>query len=245
MIRNNYDNFPFRLEQLKELCNYYGREIIIGAGEFASLHEGESFLDLTIRFVIDNKQFGYAQIYDIFFIDDCMYYITDDDKYKDFNNPDIRNLAADLFGGDWLREERYVFRVIFAGVQTPYKDNLGDWIYTGDLVKVMDDIISGVCAFPPYNDDEPSSPALYGVMLDNCMIPLHECKFIERLGTIFFKIEKGETEIDIESEIGGRAQHGGFDEDELLCANYTPSFDQEQWKYSALEIIGVEYNWRK
>jgi len=27
-------------------------------------------------------------------------------------------------------------------------------------------------------------------------------------------------------------------------AKYTPNFDQELWKYSGLEILGVEYNWR-
>ena len=30
----------------------------------------------------------------------------------------------------------------------------------------------------------------------------------------------------------------------LLMARYTPNFDQEEWKYNALEIMGVEYNWR-
>lgn len=244
MIRDNYDNYPFRLEQLKELCSLYGKDIIIGAGEFASLHEGEAILDLTIRIIIDKDRFGYADIYDIFFIDDCMYYITDDEQYKEWHNPCIKELAEDAFGGTWMREEKYVFRVVFAGVQTPYKDNLGDWIYTGDLVKAKD-YVSGVCAFPPYNDDAPRNPALYGVMLDNCMIPLSECASVERLGTIFFGIEPGTTEIDIESEIGGRAQHGGFDDDYLLCARYTPSYEQELWKYQALETMGVEYNWRK
>ena len=66
-----------------------------------------------------------------------------------------------------------------------------------------------------------------------------------RLGTIYFRIDKDETEISLEKEIGGRVQRLGFDEDYLLCARYTPSYYQELWESKVLETLEIEYNWRK
>lgn len=52
----------------------------------------------------------------------------------------------------------------------------------------------GVSAFPPYNDeDEIIMPDNYGLMLDNCMFPLRDCKTIERLGTIYFGLDREST----------------------------------------------------
>ncbi len=28
-------------------------------------------------------------------------------------------------------------------------------------------------------------------------------------------------------------------------ARFTPNFDQEEWNYSALDTLGVEYHWNK
>jgi hypothetical protein len=54
------------------------------------------------------------------------------------------------------------------------------------------------------------------------------------------------TEIDLEGFLSGHVQHSRFDDDFLLCAKYTPSFQQEMWRYSALGILGIEeYNWRR
>ena len=38
---------------------------------------------------------------------------------------------------------------------------------------------------------------------------------------------------------------GAKEEDIVLMARYTPNFDQEEWKYKALELIGAEFNWNK
>lgn len=35
------------------------------------------------------------------------------------------------------------------------------------------------------------------------------------------------------------------EKDIVLMAKYTPNFDQEKWKYQALEIMGVKFNWNK
>ena len=100
--------------------------------------------------------------------------------------------------------------------------------------------------FPPFDDTaEIDIPYNYGLMLDNCMFPLRDSKKQERLGTIYFMLDASDTEINIESVIGGTVQHGVFDEEFMKYSQYTPSYQKEYWKYAALEIIGPEYNWRR
>jgi hypothetical protein len=31
----------------------------------------------------------------------------------------------------------------------------------------------------------------------------------------------------------------------MLMARFTPNFDQETWKYEALDTLGVEFHWNK
>lgn len=240
------EHFPYRLEHIKQACQEHMTEITLCPAAFVSMYAGDPISEICVRYVSDEGEFGYAYMGDFFFIDDCMYVISDQDKDQDRHNDSIPELVKDIFGVDWGRQDEYVFRVIFAGVRTPYKDELGDWIYTGDIVRANDYLVSGICAFPPLSDETCcQSPAQYGLMLDNHMLPLNTCTKIERLGTIFFRIDKGETEISLEAEIGGRAQRGGFDDDYLLCSRYTPSYYQKPWEYEALEVLGIEYNWRR
>lgn len=239
-------NFPYRLEHIKQACVDNIQDIVLYPGAFFDLHNGEPISEICVRYVYDEGKFGYAYMGDFFFLDDCMYVISNDEKFKTFHNDDIPEILNDWYGVEWGRNDEYVFRAIFAGVQTPYKDNCGDWIFTGDIVKANDYLISGICAFPPLNEDEECiSPAQYGLMCDNHMLSLNVCKKLERLGTIYFRIDKDETEISLETEIGGRVQRLGFDEDYLLCARYTPSYHHELWQYKALETLEIEYNWRK
>lgn len=195
--------------------------------------------------MIDENKFGYTEMGNFFFLDDCMYVISDEEVFKDIHNEEMPEIAAKYHEVGWYRSERFVTRVLFAGVRTPFKDTHGDWIYTGDLVCANDDIISGVCAFPPFDDMSGMEISNnYGLMLDNCMYPLRDSKSLERLGTIYFKLDSCDTEIIMEHVIGGTVQHGIFDEEFMKCAKYTPSYNKEYWKYIALEEIGAEYNWR-
>jgi hypothetical protein len=247
IMRKNYKNYAWRLEDIKDVCNSFGQEIIrYDSDTFNTLHEDMDIEDVVVRYIYDEDKFGYANLGDLFFMfDDCMYLITDDDTFKEYNNEDIPEIAQDMFHVTYMRKEKYVTRVIFAGVRTPYKDTLGDWIYTGDIVKGNYDIISGVCAFPPYNDDNiKRCPNNYGLMLDNHMLPLRECESLERLGTIYFDIAPNETEIYLEREIGGTAQHGVFDEEYLLKARHTPSYKKENSEW-AEKAQRMEYNWRR
>lgn len=242
----NYTNYPFRLEKLKEVCNDCMNEIAIDYELFVKTHRDKGITDIKIRYVLEEGVFGYAYMGNFFFIEDCMYVISDDEVFADIHNDHMPMIASETFNCEWQRQEKYITRVIFAGIETPFKDNMGDHIYTGDIVLAKQHIISGVCAFPPFYDDKPlSAPAMYALMLDNCMLLLNECNNLRRFGTIFFALHKQETEIDIEGVISGRAQHGGFDRDFLTCARYTPSFEQELWKYHAMKELGVEYNWRR
>ena len=56
--------------------------------------------------------------------------------------------------------------------------------------------------------------------------------------------EKLEKQKNIPVEIAMRYGSPSIEEI-LLMAKYTPSFDQEEWKYYGLDILGAEYNWRK
>ena len=246
-MRRNYKGFAWRLENIKEVCNAYAMRLLGNPQSFQELALEKCFNDVIVRYVLDENKFGYAKMGDFFFLDDCMYVVSDNENFKDIHNGDIPELAVSVHDVPWNRSEKYVTRVIFAGVRTPYKDNLGDWIYTGDMVNANNnDIISGVCAFPPSDyEDRIYNPCNYGLMLDNCMQPLRDCQSLERLGTIYFGLDRTDTEIDMEQIIGGTVQHGVFSEDFLKCAQYTPSYQKEYWKYEGLEILGSEYNWRK
>lgn len=245
-MRQNYKGFAWRLDNLKELCNELIRDLLGDYETFIALHENKGIMDVVVRYVLDENKFGYAGMGEFFFIDDCMYVISDDEIFKDIHNEDIPSIAAEIHNAGWYRSEKYVARVIFAGVRTPFKDNLGDWIYTGDMVCANDDVTSGVCAFPPFDDNAKIDiPNNYGLMLDNCMFPLRDSRNLERLGTIYFKLDASETEINMESVIGGIVQHGVFNKEFMKCSQYTPSYQKEYRKYAALEIIGAEYNWRR
>ena len=55
-----------------------------------------------------------------------------DDKYLDDHNQDV----VEAVFNDECKGRGYARRVIFAGVQTEFKDCNGENIYTGDVIKV-------------------------------------------------------------------------------------------------------------
>lgn len=244
MDKKKWNNYPYRLEDIKSICNESVNLIL--SGVFGQSYFNDDVSQVRVRYILAEGRFGYACMGDFFFIDDCMYVISDDESFKDIHNEHIPGMVEQVSGCEYRRNEKYVGRVVFAGVRTPFKDDMGDWIYTGDIVKANNYLVSGICAFPFMQKyAEKGEPPVYGLMCDNHMHKLYGCTKLERLGTIFSFVMPGTTEIEIECVIGGKAQWGGFDEDELLCAKYTPSFEQVLWKYKALEIMGVEYGWRR
>ena len=241
---NHKTTSVYRLGEIKQLCNEYILEIAYSV--FDTMYNGEPFYDIHVRYIVKEGEFGYASMGQFFFHNDCMYVLTDDEGLVDRN--ELSALQAVLPNVDVANELQgvCVVKVIFAGVRTPYKDNLGDWIYTGDVVRASGHVVAGVCAFPFYcSEYENQPPARYALMLDNHVLPLEECAELERMGTVFFAIDEGVDEVDFEVMMCGLAQRAGYNEDFLFCAQYTPSFYQEMWKYKGLETLKIEYGWRR
>ena len=91
----------------------------------------------------------------------------------------------------------------------------------------------------------------YCFILDNHYLPLEECARrnckLTRMGTVLYQLDASDY---IEVNMRTMQFNGWRDTDEdrqrkLLMAKFTPNYDKEEWKYSALEIIGAEYNWRE
>ena len=69
---------------------------------------------------------------DFFFFGDEFYVWELDDKYLDDHNQDV----VEAVFNDECKGRGYARKVIFAGVQTEFKDCNGENIYTGDVIKV-------------------------------------------------------------------------------------------------------------
>ena len=89
--------------------------------------------------------------------------------------------------------------------------------------------------------------ALYAFVLDSHCFMIEDCWKLTRVGTVFFQL-------DWRDDISLKQRCCPFQclypgeisqENMIVMAKYTPNFDQEIWKYHGLEILGVEYNWRK
>lgn len=223
-------------DTLKELCLKYRYQIGAGIKSFIP--------NVKVRYVIDRNKFGYASLGDFFFHNGQFYVWDTDDKWAYEHD---QKAVIETFGDECFNRG-YAHKAIFAGVQTNYKDSEGNSIYTGDVIRVE------------WNSNgQPYNIALgtlglreqegeYAFMLDNHSLLLKECfrqKIkLTRVGTVFFKLDK-----DAPPEtVAQRAYSFNMNrtkEDIVLMARYTPNFDQEEWKYKALELIGAEFNWNK
>lgn len=240
-------------QDLARLCDEY--KYIIGAGI-----RNVPKPDISIRYVIDNNRFGYANFGNFFFFgNDDLYVWTRDKEFKDDHNQDV----VEGYFRDECIGRGFCHRVIFAGVRTPFHDSKGSPIFTGDVLKVMTkglddkrDVTDSdfekyaeILAFGTLGENTEYSSATYCFPLDNhCIIPEMVARW-ERVGTVFYQIDWNDELIPITTrcfkfqDIYGQ---GLSKEDKLIMARYTPNFDKEVWKYHALEIIGcAEYNWRK
>ena len=93
----------------------------------------------------------------------------------------------------------------------------------------------------------------YRFMLDNHSLNLEDCvgktdMKLTRIGTVYFQLDMNMTIDDLNEH--HQLFNGWRDTDEehkkkVLMARFTPNFDQEEWKYDALDTLGVEFNWRE
>lgn len=222
---------------LKYLCRKYRHRIATGLDKFLP--------GIKVRYVAENKKFGYALFGDFFFFEDILYVWEKDDKYAEDHNPDVVMAVFD----DPCEGRGYARRVFFAGVMTPFKDCNGESIYTGDVIKIEKDQCDtkylSVGAWSREDGD-----GQYCFILDNHNWDLEECirqqYQLTRVGTVFYQLDPCD---DVDVNLRTMNFNGWTDTEEerkekVIMAQYTPNFDQEFWKYSALEILGAEFDWR-
>lgn len=225
------------VEVLQELCQQCLYQI--GAWQHHYLPS------IYIRYVIDDNKFGYTYFGNFFFHQGNLYVFETDEQYKDQHDAE----AVMATFGDECENRGYAHKVIFAGVRTPYTDDRGDAIYTGDAVMVdrlglSKENIHGVRPLDFLND--------YGCMLDNHSVLLSECKKIVRVGTVFFSLPKIEEEDMLHIlEDRSRSMHnwygdGPTGEENLRHVRFTPNFFDKEWHYHGMEIMrGEDFDWRK
>ena len=222
---------------LKRLCDQHLYKI--GAGI-------KSFLpSIKVRYVAENKKFAYAHFGDFFFYGDDFYVWDLDDKYLEDHN---QYVVEEVFN-DECEGRGYARRVIFAGVQTEFKDSNGETIYTGDVIKVeRDQCRTEHLAVGALSHDD--GIGTYCFILDNHSWSLADCNRqqhkMTRVGTVFYQLCAGDF-IGVNQRTMNFNGWRDTEEDrkqKVLMAKFTPNYDQELWKYQGLEILGAEYDWR-
>lgn len=168
------------------------------------------------------------------------------EKKRDEDNS-ARGCVMDYFHDEcWNRQTPQ--KVIFAGVQTPFKDVNGDWIYTGDVIKVEDAFRIDYLAVGALCDEKGNGH--YCFILDNHNWPLADCQQhhqMTRVGTVFYQLQE-----DDFLKVNQRTMrfNGWRDSKEdtlnkVLMAKFTPNFKQDFWEYKMLDVLGAEFDWRK
>lgn len=239
LIEKGRDEAPETIteEVLRELCREYRYEIATGITKNAP--------SITIRYVIGRDRFGYARFGDFFFAGDDLYVWHTEDEWADDHNQDI---VEDVFE-DECEGRGYAVRSIFAGAKTKHKDSQGQCIFTGDVLEVVEQPQYAlgplaVAAAGAGND------GFYGFPLDNHCLRLDDGMksnhLLTRIGTVFCQLDwNNEPESIWELALRFNAPQTPGDDKGLkrLMAKFTPNFDQEPWKYQALELIGAKFNW--
>lgn len=222
---------------LKRLCEQHLYEIGAGINKFLP--------SIKVRYVAEHKKFAYACFGDFFFFGDDFYVWEQDDKYLDDHNQDV---VEEVFN-DECEGRGYARRVIFAGVQTEFKDSNGERIYTGDVIKVEESQFrTEYMAVGALSSDD--GLGSYCFILDNHSWRLVDCNRqqykMTRVGTVFYQLNPGDF-IGVNQRTMNFNGWRDTEEDRLqkvLMAKFTPNYDQELWKYQGLEILGAEYDWR-
>ena len=222
---------------LKRLCEQHLYEIGAGINSYLP--------NIKVRYVAENKKFAYAYFGDFFFFGDDFYVWEQDNRYLDDHNQDV---VEEVFN-DECEGRGYARRVIFAGVQTEFKDSNGDRIYTGDVIQVEESQHrTEYMAVGALSSED--GIGTYCFILDNHSWSLADCNRqqykMTRVGTVFYQLNHGDF-----IGVNQRTMHfnGWRDTEEdrlqkVLMAKFTPNYEQEPWKYQGLEVLGVEYDWR-
>lgn len=140
-------------------------------------------------------------------------------------------------------------RVIFAGVQTPFRDANGEWIYTGDVVKLQEACSSSVYYYPVGTN---MNAGVYAFMLDHNCIHLSANDKMERVGTVLYDLDKDEfpktlthRNYDYLCDAYGAYMYKGNLDKTLMKIQYTPNFFTKDLEYTVVKALEIEYDWRK
>lgn len=230
---------PISEERLMDLCDKYRYQI--GAGVQTR------FPKLRVRYVAENEKFGYADFGNFFFHNGRFYVIMTKDEFAPEHNQDVMTVHF----GDECEGRGYAVERIFAGVPTGYRDEYDKMIYTGDVIKLWrgDRDVDDQCDKWALGDWRCNGEEDYAFLLDNHKLSMKETYrrhlSMERIGTVFFKLREGDSislrrrvlSFNFNYETPEERAH------DLIMARYTPNFEQEDWKYDALDILGIEdYN---
>lgn len=231
------------LESIKEFCN--SNLVHIATRGFALVSHF-----VKVRFIDPEGNFGFTGLGRFFFIDDCMYIITDDKKYEIDHKPDIIELSKELSILSFTGE--FIVNVIFAGVFTGFKDDKGERIFTGDVVsaKVLPNpkIPSNGGANRARNFDNEEKGSYYeagvnvfydvfSMILDNHSAPLSWATELKIVGSLFYDLQKGDTEVDIRSLCNNFAQSRTNRNELTKLIKKSPYFPPVTWKEKATEIL--------
>jgi hypothetical protein len=219
-------------DALRALCLQYREEIGAGFNHLVP--------KVYVRYVCDNNSFGYTTLSNCFFFFDYEMYVWESDKkWKADHNQDV---VEGVFGEE-CKGRGYAHRVIYAGVSTDIKDSNGEYMYTGDVIELS-------------NGDQTAQLALcalpdgYGFRFGNNELLLSKCKNVRltRVGTVFFQLDWNEYSmpvIDRAIRFNNVKDSNERHEEKVFMSKFTPNFDQEVWKYYGLDVMGVEYHWKK
>lgn len=156
------ENNKFSFRGIQDLCNIHLHDIL----ERKDLRV--VLLGRRVRFINPTGKFDYTYFGDFYFDGDVMMFITKDKNYVSYHKPD--KLKHTLWS---------TVPVIFAGVDTGFKDDMRREIFTGDVVTYQH--YTSVVRYYGFSD----IPGLIG---DNCDIQFDESGTMHKDGTAFVNV---------------------------------------------------------
>ncbi len=207
----------FDKEGLQQLCGDFFEEIRTG-------NIPEEYKNLTVRYIDIFCNYGYAKFGDFVFNRGRFIVISQDIKYKKLHN---KYYSIDSVGYKIRSSpDYYFFEAMFAGIFTDQLDCNGKPIFTGDIVRANDYLISGVCAMSNYDR--------YALLFDNHCLFLENTDSIEVVGSVFFNVNLLDHYFDIRQYLNNvRLETKGF----LNKASKAPCFKDESWQDTVSSLL--------
>ena len=190
---------------------------------------------IRIRFCADDGRFGYADLSDCFFLPQTgdLYVWRQDPAWEPFHE---QRVVESVFG-DECRGRGYARRVIFAGVETPYRDSHYHDIHTGDVFTISRGEAKITLAL---SVDE----SAYCFLLGDERIALADCAArglkLDCAGTVFYRLNPGEMPVSVEQRamaFNNPADSNQEHARKMLLARYTPRFEQAKWYCHAHDLF--------